>query len=123
MKTVTIKKEEFKGYEFVCKLADARRILSEIHKQHILRDAYSYTDSFLTLVGRIIEFLRSLLKNAYTQTIVHMISPDTLRSLNDGSYDLVVEDLHKRTSDEKPLKFRIHYAQDKLKSDKAPGVQ
>ena len=55
--------------------------------------------------------------------MVHMLDPDTLRSLNDGTYDLVVEDLHKRTAEEKPLKFRIHYARDKFKSDKAPGVQ
>ena len=54
MKKVTIRKEEFKGYEFVCKLADARKIISEIYKQNILRDAYSHFDSFLTLVGRII---------------------------------------------------------------------
>ena len=72
---------------------------------------------------RIVEFLRTLLKNTYTSTIVHMIDKDTLKSIKDGTYDLVVEDLHKRTADEKPLKFRIHYAQDKFNSVKAPGVQ
>ena len=55
--------------------------------------------------------------------MVRAIDPETLRSLNNGAYDVVVEDLYKRTTNEKPLKFRIHIAQDKIHCDKIPDVE
>jgi hypothetical protein len=64
VKKISIKKEEFRGFELVCKLDDARKILNEIYKQHILRDQYSHFDTFLKTCANIVKFLRCQLKNA-----------------------------------------------------------
>ena len=51
------------------------------------------------------------------------IDPETLRSLNNGAYDIVVDDLCKSTKNGKPLKFRIHIVHDKIDCEKIPDLQ
>ena len=51
------------------------------------------------------------------------IDPKTLRSLNNGAYDVVVDELCKSTTIGKPLKFRIHIVHDKINCKKIPNLQ